>query len=172
MAHPASPPIRSRRARAPPPPPRSAAAFDTPGACSAGASVVGLSTRARSPRATVLVGGGESRRSGAADSDNTTRLHQHVTTVTVPRFRDRPLPLPRSTRVLAGDESEVCGELARPLEAPPIADLRREHHGRAEPDPAEALQAPHRGSSVGSKASCSISRSSASRRCSLYASSA
>src|SRR5947207_4033653 len=49
-----------------------------------------------------------------------------------------------STRVLARDESEVRGELAGTLEAPPIDDLRRQDHRRAKTDPAEALESPHR----------------------------
>src|SRR5213592_4312550 len=71
-------------------------------------------------------------------------LHEYVATVTVPRFGDGALPFAGSTRVLARDESEVRGELAGTLEAPPIDDLRRQDHRRAKTDPAEALESPHR----------------------------
>lgn len=95
------------------------------------------------------------------------RPDQHLATVAVHRPGDRAQAVPVSARIFARDNSQVARELRGPLEASPVDDLRREHHDRVERDAAEALQRPTIGAKVGRSASCSICRSSSSRRCSL-----
>ena len=71
------------------------------------------------------------------------RLDEHVATVSVARLRDRAEPLPGATRVFARDEAQVARELRGALEAPPVDDLRREHHRRMQRDAAKALELAH-----------------------------
>ena len=92
--------------------------------------------------------------------------------MTIPGLRDRAEPLSAAARILAGHETQVAGELRRPLEATPVHNLRREHHRRVQGDPAEALPLPHHrgeGGQLGQPLDLPIHSS---RRCSLYMSSA
>jgi hypothetical protein len=68
------------------------------------------------------------------------RLDKDVTAMRVPGPGDGAESRPITARVLARDEAEVAGELRRALEAAPVNNLRREHHGRVERDAAKALQ--------------------------------
>src|SRR5690606_30497538 len=70
-------------------------------------------------------------------------LDQDMSTVTVAGLGDRAESLPVTTRVLAGDESEIARELGGPLETAPVDDLRRQHHRRVQGDATEALQLAH-----------------------------
>ncbi len=70
-------------------------------------------------------------------------LHEHMPTVTVARFGDRAFPLPIAARILTRHQPQVCRQLRRAFEPPPIDDLRGQHHRALERDPAETLEALH-----------------------------
>lgn len=54
--------------------------------------------------------------------------HERMPDVTIPRLRDRAASLPIARRPFAWHKAQVGHEVPRRCEAPPVADLREEHH--------------------------------------------
>ena len=67
-------------------------------------------------------------------------LHEDVSTMRVARLRDGTASFARTNRMFARHKPELRHQFARGVKAPPIDQLRGQHHRAMHLEPAEALQ--------------------------------